>query len=280
MSELPDDLSRSAYGQHAAVGLAAAAGAGAALMRVRHISHARGAREVGDQLKTGVDNAAEGWVLGFLRGFFPGDEILSEEDFESSGKDWDAPDAFWTVDALDGTRSYVDGFDGFCVQLAFVRDAKVRFGVVYEPVLDRAYVAIDGCGAYRIDANGSQRLKVVSSDAWPEVPTFVDSTEPGGRVGEVYKRRNGRFLELGSIGLKLCRVADASADVFAKKLRFKLWDVAPAQVILSEAGARVGLWDGRPIAYDTSTVRFENILAAPTDLFDRVVRDLTTLPVV
>ena len=75
----------------------------------------------------------------------------------------------------------------------------------------------------------------------------------------------------------MCRVADASASIFAKALTFKIWDVAPAQVILDEAGCAVGTWSGEPVVYDSSTLRFRNILAAPHGLFVHAARELTSL---
>src|SRR5689334_7013531 len=120
------------FTERLAVARQAAEGAGAALMRLP-----RGVRaeEKGDQLKTAADQAAEGWVLSFLKACYPNDPILAEEDFESSGAEWNAPASYWTVDALDGTRSFAEGFDGFCVQIAYVANGSVRVGVVHEPAL-------------------------------------------------------------------------------------------------------------------------------------------------
>jgi fructose-1,6-bisphosphatase/inositol monophosphatase family enzyme len=273
VTELPEALCASPYAARLRVAIEAATGAGAALRRIRSATH-RGA-EVDDQLKTVVDRAAEGWVLGYLHGSFENDAILSEEAFEAAAAPWHAPEAFWTVDALDGTRSFVDGYDGFCVQVAWIERGIVRVGVVHEPVLDRTYVGVEGAGAYLLEAAAPpRRLVIRTAPDWPPAPVFVDSTMPAGPVGAVYRGHAGEFLELGSIGLKLCRVADASADVFAKRLRFKLWDVAPAEVIIAEAGGVVGSWDGSRIPYDTARTHFQDILAAPRGLFELVAHEL------
>lgn len=244
--------------------------AGAALLRLP-----RGVRaeEKGDQLKTAADQAAEGWVIGYLNAHFPGDRILAEEEFEARTTGWDAPSAYWTVDALDGTRSFVDGFDGFCVQVAYIEDGTVRIGVVYEPVLDQTYFATLGGGAFR--QRRGELPQQLASRRWTERPRFVDSTQPSGLAGEWYTRHAATFMELGSIGLKICRVADGSADVFLKALGFKLWDVAPGGLILAEAGGQLGLWDGSPVAFDGALVRFRDIVATHADLFDEVVRELS-----
>jgi 3'-phosphoadenosine 5'-phosphosulfate (PAPS) 3'-phosphatase len=252
-----------------AVARDAAEAAGAALLRLP-----RGVRaeERGDQLKTAADRASEAWVLAYLDACFTGERVLAEERFDASDGAWDAPARYWTVDALDGTRSFAEGFAGFCVQIAYVADGAPRVAVVHEPALAQTYLAIAGRGAFVARRDGArERLRVA---AWPDPPRLVDSTRPSGAAGAWMQRRGAAFVELGSIGLKICRVAEGSADVFAKRLAFKLWDVAPGALVLAEAGGRIGRWDGAPIAFDSETVRYRDLVATAADRFDDVIREL------
>jgi fructose-1,6-bisphosphatase/inositol monophosphatase family enzyme len=228
----------------------------------------------GDQLKTPVDDAAEAWILGYLRHYFPDEHFLCEELFESEKKAWDAPPAYWTVDALDGTRSFAGGFDGFCVQVAYVEKGTVLIGLVVEPVRRTTYWAMKGGGAFSQTKGGEPEALRTAAGSWPAQPVFVDSTEPQGPVGEFKAAGDGRLLECGSIGLKICRVAEGRAHVYAKDLTFKLWDCAPGEVILREAGGRLGLWSGESIPYDTADVHFRRILATSNNLFEHVVNEL------
>jgi len=229
----------------------------------------------GGQLKTPVDKAAEEWVVRYILSFYPTDRILAEESFEEKGGVWDAPSAFWTVDALDGTRSFVKGFDGFCVQVAYVEAGQVKLGVVHEPVQHVSYWALEGQGAFRQTEHGEcQRLQVQHPISWPPKPVFVDSTRPNGLVARLMANHSGQFLECGSIGLKICRVADGTAHVFTKALTFKLWDTAPGDLILQEASGRLGLWSGKRVPYGGKQVYFENLLAASRPLFELAVLEL------
>ena len=254
----PPELATGVHARRIHAATAAARSAGAALMRLRGTDV--DAREAAaGQLKTIADEASEGWVLGYLRACFPGDAVLSEERYEADPAAWRAVPAYWAVDALDGTRSFAEGFPGFCVQLAWIEEGAPVVGVVYEPVADRLYVAAAGQGAFRQDGEGPfERLRVADTR---RAPILVDSTRPGGAIGAWLQRRDAGFLECGSIGLKLCRVAEGSADVFLKVLRFKIWDVAPGELILSEAGGELVLWDGKPVSYDGETVVYQNLLA-------------------
>ena len=232
----------------------------------------------GGQLKTPVDKAAEAWILAYIFSHYPSDRILAEESFEEQGGVWDAPSAFWTVDALDGTRSFIGGFDGFCVQVAYIIDGTSVLGIIHEPIRQMTYWAIRGQGAYKELLNKKpQRLCIPVYTNWPIRPVFVDSTYPEGPIGQMLMHQNGKFLECGSIGLKICRVAEGDAHVFAKALIFKLWDVAPGQLLLDEAGGNLTLWDGSPIYYNTKQVYFDSLIVAPESLSPILLQDVSRL---
>ncbi len=232
----------------------------------------------GDPYKTSVDSAAEAWVVEYLSSIYPADAFLAEEAFEQKHAVWTAPAAYWTVDALDGTASFVDGFDGFCIQVAYVVDGAPVLGVIHEPVRRRTYWAIRGAGAYRQGPRGNaEKLKLKPVRDWPPRPIFIDSTLPKGAVGQLFAARKGRFLECGSTGVKICRVAEGKAQVLAKPNRYKLWDIAPGHLILTEAGGRLALWDGSEVPYQTTEVHLPNMLAAPKGLFPLLAEELARI---
>jgi len=50
------------------------------------------------------------------------------------------------------------------------------------------------------------------------------------------KNPYSRYLECGSIGLKICRVAEGQANIFFKNVVLKDWDLVPPGLIIQEAG--------------------------------------------
>ena len=110
--------------------------------------------------------------------------------------------------------------------------------------------------------------------SWPNNPVFTDSTPPQGVIGKILQHHDGEFLECGSIGTKICRVAEGRAHIYAKPIIFKLWDSAPGDLIVHEAGGRIGLWDGRPITYDSTQVYFKNIAASSAGLFEMLIKEI------
>ncbi|MDX2054176.1 MAG: inositol monophosphatase family protein [Polyangiaceae bacterium] len=268
---LPEEWNASGFRRRMEVAVASVTSCGAALQELRGFGVM--ASDDGTQLKTNVDIAAEGWVLGLLEGSFPDDQFLSEERFDGgNSKPLDTTRPFWTVDALDGTRSYVEGFDGYCVQVAYIESGVVQLGAIAEPAASRCYVGIRGEGSYLIDAEDrSERLHLDPSVAWPERPKFVDSTHPKGPAGVLFERLNAELLECGSAGLKICRIADGSGNVYFKEFKLKLWDIAPGEVILSEAGGKLSNWLGEPFPYTGRATHFERVAALPNAHLTRVL---------
>ena len=273
VSALPPSLALSPWAPRISAGISAVRGAGRALLELR--GTIRGTEAAGGQLKTSVDLAAEGWVLGFLSGSFPGDTFLAEERFDLAGVPWPGAAAYWTVDALDGTRSYVDGFDSFCVQVAFIESGIPQLGVIYEPVADIVYVGARNCGAWKLVGDTGTQMLGTRSTALVTGLRFVDSTPPGPPVGALFARVSGAFVECGSCGLKLARLVDDRADVYAKRFNPKLWDVAPGDVLLREVGLQVGTWDGAPFDYAGTRTHYDSMLAAAPALFAQLVTELT-----
>ncbi len=273
MFELPEAWLQSRWAPRLRVAVDAVTSAGAALNAAR--SRKIAAREVDSQLKTAIDLAAEGWVLGLIGGTFPEDRVLAEERYAESGSWQPSEDPFWTIDALDGTRSYIEGYAGFGVQAAFVDAERPVFGVVMEPAAGRCYAALEGLGAYQFDAAGqARRIEPRECPTWPKRPRFVDSLPPAGVVGRIFSEREGRFVECGSIGLKACRVATNEADVYAKAFPFRIWDVAPVELILVETGCGVRLWSGERIDYSGRTIEFSDLVVAPEPLLESLLETL------
>jgi 3'(2'), 5'-bisphosphate nucleotidase len=272
--QLPNSFLNSEWRTRLEAAIFAVEGAGAALNRLRGqmISTREGAA---GQLKTPIDKAAEGWILGFLGDIFISDAFLAEEQFDELCGEWVNAGSYWIVDALDGTRSFIEGYAGFCVQVAYIDNGLIRLGIVHEPARQISFMAIRESGSYRKNADGSfSRLLLPHIGDWPGSPVFVDSTYPKGTVGRLLADKNGNFLECGSIGLKICRVAEGAAHLFIKELIFKTWDVAPGDLILSEAGGKLGLWSGDVVLYDRNRIHYANVIATPKDLFNLVLESL------
>lgn len=163
--------------------------------------------------------------------------ILSEEgkmiDYEDR-KGWDY---FWMVDPLDGTKEFVKKNGEFTVNIALIHNKTPILGVVYAPALNEMYWAKMGEGAFKNgvslplqeNQNPEKILRVVASKSHlsPETQTYIDELA-----------KNTESIECVSKGssLKLCMVAEGSADVYPRLAPTMEWDTAAADAIVRESG--------------------------------------------
>jgi 3'(2'), 5'-bisphosphate nucleotidase len=216
------------------------------------------------QLKSEADLIAETLIMRGLRALTPTLSVVSEEDLSSHAVDRFA--RYWLVDPIDGTASFCGGYAGFVTQIALMEGARPLLGAVYSPALDLMYLAEQGAGA---SANGSkltldwQGGDVVLTDNYPEsrgIAKLLHEQLPC-----------ASYLESGSIGLKICRVADGQANLFVKDVTVRDWDLAPGHLILQEAGGVLVDLLGREINYGGGMEQRGGLIAAASQgLTDRV----------
>ncbi len=211
---------------------------GKAVSRRRHQDATGGVWE-GSQLKTSADLYAHQSLKEKLVGVeqIP---VVSEEDPETHLNA--RPLRYWLIDPIDGTRSLVDGFPGWVTQAALIENGRPLMAAIYAPDWDLLYSACLGDGAYvnnrhlSIDNTASERIVLV--DNYPE---------PRGIAAEAMEAIPcSDYIESGSISLKICRVADNTADLFFKDVVVRDWDVAAPMLVLQEAGGFLAQGNGRP----------------------------------
>jgi len=197
----------------------------------------------GTQFKTRADTLAHSLMQEELKALNPGIPMVSEED-EGSWK-LRNPRRYFLVDPIDGTASFAGGYDGFVTQVALMEGHYPRYAAIYAPALDALYTAEKGGGAYL----NSRRLEIPDPARWE---TLIDNYPlPHGIAREAFEDLHlFRYIECGSISLKICKVADGTADIFFKAVPVKDWDIAPPHLVLGEAGGILRDLVTGEIAYD------------------------------
>ena len=180
------------------------------------------------EFKTEADLKAHNMISEALYKFDSGIEIVSEE---SAFHSLIRPKTYWLIDPIDGTASWYEGFDGFVTQAALIVNDVPEFGVIYAPALKTLWYGIRNKGAFK---NG-ERLNLISET---EKIKIIDNTsKPHGITKFIYDSlKANEYIECGSLGLKSVKVADGTADIFIKDVPVRDWDIAPADVSVSELG--------------------------------------------
>ncbi|MBY6538992.1 histidinol-phosphatase [Rhodococcus sp. BP-349] len=219
-----------------------------------------------------ADLAVETEIRRLLSDARPADSVLGEEfggDAVLSGRQW-------VLDPIDGTKSFVRGVPIWATLIALLVDGVPVVGVVSAPALKRRWWAADGLGAHArfddgdaralsvssVGTTGSASLGFSSLSGWKDAglrEQFIDLTDEVWRI-----RGYGDFLSY-------CLVAEGSIDVAAEP-EVSLWDLAPLDVLVREAGGRFTALDGAAGPHGGSAVASNSLL------HDAVLERLTRRP--
>jgi histidinol-phosphatase len=179
-----------------------------------------------------ADRAAEEAVRDRVRASGRGEGVLGEEFGDDGGE------VKWIVDPIDGTTSYVRGVPVWATLLALQRDGVVELGLVSAPALGRRWWALRGGGAY---ANG-ERCRVSSIGRIEDCAVTTTSARrmPAGWRTIVERAWSNRGL--GDFW-QYCLLAEGSLDIACDSV-LHVWDYAPVQIIVEEAGGRCSTFTG------------------------------------
>ncbi|MDD3598419.1 3'(2'),5'-bisphosphate nucleotidase CysQ [Sulfuricurvum sp.] len=163
--------------------------------------------------------------------------ILSEEGKTIPYEERSGWEYFWMVDPLDGTKEFIKKNDEFTVNIALIHKNSPVLGVVYAPALGEMYWAKQGKGAYKdaqrlplyCNEHPEQSLRIVASKSHlsPETQEYIDAL--------AQKTESIECVSRGS-SLKLCMVAEGSADIYPRLAPTMEWDTAAADAIVRESG--------------------------------------------
>lgn len=179
--------------------------------------------------------------------------LLSEEGAKteySERKDWKY---YWLVDPLDGTKEFIKRNGEFTVNISLVHDQKSILGVVYAPAHDVLYFGANTLGAFKIDQPNSTyfnsyaalisnaaKLPLHKTETYTVVASRSHLSQETKDYLEMLRDEHGKINTISSgSSLKLCLVAEGSADVYPRFAPTMEWDTAAGHAIVEAAGKTV-----------------------------------------
>ena len=166
--------------------------------------------------------------------------VLSEEGKETPFAERSGWDMLWIVDPLDGTKEFIKKNGEFTVNIALVKEGVPEIDYGYQPSMDEIKTK-----AIRLPMPmGHQGVVVVASRSHQteETTAFIENL-----------RKQGQPITLISSGssLKICLVAEGTADVYPRFAPTMEWDTAAGHAIARAAGCEVYHIDGKtPLKYN------------------------------
>lgn len=208
-----------------------------------------------------ADKQSEQKLRGLIQQYWPDHGIIGEEYGEQPGKS----NLTWILDPIDGTKSFVQGVPLYSNLVALVDDQGPLLGVANFPALNEVIYASRGGGCYwngrRTRVSTTSELK----DAVLLASEIIDGYEKRGKTQAWERILDSTYIHRtwgDAYGYLL--VATGRGDVMLDPI-MQIWDCAPFQVILEEAGGTFTDWNGTP------TIRAGEAIATNGVLFPQVM---------
>lgn len=181
----------------------------------------------GDSPVSAADFAVDKFLKETLTSARPDYGWLSEETVDRSDR-LQARRTF-VVDPIDGTRAFIGGRDIWCVSIAVVENGRSIAGVLDCPALDEIFTASLGQGSFR---NG-KALSVRQQE--PQLK-IAGARPMINRLPQEMLQRVDVPSHIPSLAYRIALVAKGKLDATFVKPYSHDWDLAAADLILSEAG--------------------------------------------
>lgn len=176
----------------------------------------------------------------------------------------------WIVDPLDGTKEFIKHNDEFTVNIALVHHQSPILGVVYCPPLKSMYFAAsNGKGAFKYNLENYDKIDVENVMVLAEKMPFANgdrkftvvasrshmNNETAGFIENLKKEHGDIELISKGSSLKLCEIAEGSADIYPRFAPTCEWDTAASHAIVEISGGKVvDAKTGQPLQYNKENI--------------------------
>lgn len=212
---------------------------------------------------TEADHAVNAYLEQKLRPLLPEAGWLSEESADSN--DRLDQDIVFVVDPIDGTRGFAMGELAWAVAIAVVYRQRPVVGIVHAPALSETYVGVKNGGA---QLNG----QAISCSTRKRLDASALVAGPLAMASEL--RSVGLQFDLlpkiSSLALRISKVATGALDAGLVSENSNDWDIAAADIIVSEAGGRLTSLYGRELLYNRVKTQHGELIAGPQQILSQI----------
>lgn len=211
---------------------------------------------------TEADVAAEQAMRAIIRETYPDHGIAGEEMVDQSS----AKGLSWSLDPIDGTRSFVCGLPTWTTLIALVENGVPMLGVIDAPRVEERYLGTSGAATLNGRAITTSGCKTLAEARLASTDPDLFSDAEADAFARV--RASVRIVRYGHDGYAYARLAAGTIDVVIEA-GLKPFDVMALVPVVRGAGGGMGDWRG---GEDWASGRL--VAAATQELFDEVLRAL------
>ena len=190
---------------------------------------------------------------------FPNIPILSEE--RKPQNNAFGNDLHWIIDPLDGTKSFIEGDQDFCVCIALALNTKPILGCIAHPPSETIWAGGSEIGTYKKNSK-DDFVEINCRDVPEEGPTIAISKHHIGPKLEKWLSSINFInkLKVGS-AIKFTLIAEGKADLFPRTTPTYEWDSAAGEAIIQGSRGYVTQMNGTNMVYGREDKKNPNFIA-------------------
>ena len=190
---------------------------------------------------TNIDRALELFLRTEISKKFPKDGIVGEEFKIKKSK----TDFSWTIDPIDGTRSFIIGSPTWSNLISVNYKNTPTLGLVNFPMLKKYYITGANRLSYLVEKNKFKKLTVLKSTS------FNNAKIAGNFFGWLSLKRQLKIPKLINLmrypcsdALSYCQLCEGKLDVVIQCSN-KIWDIHPMIPLIKNAGGYITTWNNK-----------------------------------
>ncbi len=214
-----------------------------------------------------ADQSSNDFIESFLNSNFPDIPVITEETQQKDFQDRRHWKRCFLVDPLDGTKEFINKNGEFTVNIALIEEGEPIFGLIYAPELNLMYYGEKGKGSFLKRSGAWEKIAASQNyTSLDKVKVVCSRSHQSIEVKTFIKRlmREGKQVELVEMGssLKLCMIADGSADVYPRYGNTMEWDIAAGHAIIKFSGKEVyNIKSKAPLLYNKESLLNPHFIA-------------------
>jgi len=218
------------------------------------------------------DQAADGFLQGFIRGRYPQDGLLSEETADTTERL--AKSRAWIVDPLDGTQEFSEGRSDWAVHVALTVGGQCALAAVALPALEEVLWGVAVPGRERAGTLGGATLVRGDSLAPKRARVVVSRSHTPPWVARFAERIDAELCPFGSAGFKVARILLGDADVYPHTKGLKEWDTCAPETVARALGWHVSKLRGDAHRYNQANPKNHELVVCRPAQRERVLAAL------
>ncbi|MDR1012868.1 MAG: inositol monophosphatase family protein, partial [Lactobacillales bacterium] len=213
-------------------------------------------------LVTNIDQEVQRFLVAKIKGKFPKDKILAEEDGRNflanmSGR-------VWLIDPIDGTINFVLQRENFAIMIAVYEGGILNLGFIYDVMRQKLYWGGRGFGVFCNEKKLKAPKNLGAKDGLWGVNAKM-YTQNIGNIQVIGENSMGVRM-IGSAGLEFISMLKGKTIGYISNLY--PWDYAPGMVLITEFDFKGSNLDGTKLNFK----RQQKFIAATACAYDEVMK--------